>query len=125
MNIRTYYPSDLPKLAEIHQKYYSEEFHIGDFFNHPFAQLVVEENGNIIAAASIREILEIVAITNKDFSPRKRRMALLNILQGCMFTAARTNFNQLHAFIQNDTWQKQLSKYGFKPTKGQALVLNI
>jgi hypothetical protein len=42
-----------------------------------------------------------------------------------MFTAARTNFNQLHAFIQDNKWKSQLEKYGFKPTKGQALVLNI
>jgi len=125
MNIRTYYPADLSQLAEIHQKFYSEEFPISDFFNHPLFQMIVEEDNKIIAAASVREILEMVAITNKDFSPRVRRAALLNILQGAMFGTSRCNFNQLHAFIQDDTWKKQLSKYGFKPTKGQALVLNI
>ena len=125
MTIRTYYPADLSQLSQIHQKFYADEFHLADFFNHPFTQVVVEEDGKIICAASIREILELVAITNKDFSPRIRRAALLNILQSAMFTAARTNFNQLHAFIQDNKWKSQLEKYGFKPTKGQALVLNI
>jgi len=127
MIIRTYYPADLPKLAETHNKYYKDEFPLSDFFNHPFAQItaVDKETDKLICAASIRDILELVAITNKDFSPRIRRSALLNILQSAMFTAQRTNFNQLHAFVQDTKWMKQLAKYGFKPTKGQGLVLNI
>lgn len=123
--IRTFYPADLRKIHEIHQKYYRDEFPLGDFFNHPFQQVVVTEDDEIVCAASTREILEIVAVTNKDFSVRRRRKALLDVLQSAMFTAARTNFNQLHVFIQDEVWKKHLEKYGFKDTKGQSLVLSI
>jgi hypothetical protein len=125
MIIRNYFPVDLKQLSEIHDKFYKDEFPLSDFFNHPFGQVTVTENDKIICAASTREILELIAVTNKDFSVRKRREALLMVLQSSMFLAARTDFNQLHAFIQDEKWMKHLGEYGFKKTKGQSLVLSV
>lgn len=125
MNVRDLKPSDLQKVVEIHQKHYKEEFSIGDFLhniNHP---IIIEEDDQIILAAGMRPIVESVAITNKDTSPRLRREALLLALRWMVIKAREAGQPALHCFIQGDSWVEQLKKYGFKPTKGESLIMKL
>jgi hypothetical protein len=126
MKIRQFQESDLEELKRIH-KQYEHEFHFDELFS-PHATdrfTITDDNDKIVLYGTNALILETFAITNKELSVKDRRAALLMLLQACMFSAGRNNFDQLHCFIQDDTWAKQLRKYGFRDTKGKSLVLNI
>ena len=86
---------------------------------------VLEEGKKIVTVCGLRKIAEIVAVTNKDFSPRDRIRALRCGAEAMMYLANDAKFTQLHAFIQDENWEKLLTKIGFNPTKGKSLVLEI
>jgi len=127
MNIRCLHPDDIPQLRRIHEKYYIHEFTFDDFITGIISAFTIEDSdtGEIVTAGGIRPIIECVAITNKDFSVRERREALYNLLAASTFAANRYNYSQLHAFIQDENWLRQLKKTGFRETVGKSLVMNI
>lgn len=127
MNIRCLHSDDIPQLRKIHEKYYSHEFTFDDFISGLIASFTIEDadTGEIITAGGIRPIIECVAITNKDFSVRERRGGLYNLLAASVFAANRHNYNQIHAFIQEDKWLDHLKRVGFRETVGKSLVMNI
>ncbi len=128
MNVRAMVPEDIPRLREIHSRYFKNDFEFPDFVNGYLCAFVVEENGEIITASGVRTLAENVLITNKsgDFSIAERREALLKILDVSQYICQRYGYNQLHAFVINDeNWTRHLNDYGFHPTKGKALVLDL
>lgn len=119
-------PEDLTVLREIHKQYYEDEFEFPDFEQHFLcAYIITDDDNNIITAGGLRQIPEIVLITDKRQSIRDRREALLEVLQANMFIADKYKHTQLHAFIQEDGWCYHLEKVGFRLTKGKSLVLDI
>lgn len=126
MQIRSIQRDDIPRLKEIHQKFYKDEFDFEEF-NDKYLMIVVilDENDNIIECLGARTIVELVAITNKDFSVRKRREALLKGLQAISHLIKGFGYSQLHAFIQDKEWLKHLGKYKFRNCKGNALYLDL
>jgi hypothetical protein len=128
MNVRAMTPEDLPRLKEIHRRFFRDQFDFPDFVNGYLCAYLVEEDNEIIAACGIRTLAEAVLITNKsgDFSVAERREALLNILDASRFVCQKFGYDQLHAFVINDeNWNRHLTDYGFNSTKGKALVLNL
>ena len=126
MKIRSLQESDFGQLRDIHARFYKDEFSFPDFIdNYLCSFAVVNHDGQIISASGIRTILESVAITDKRFSVRDRRKALLEILHASTYISSKNGFNQIHAFIQDESWLKHLEKYGFIPTKGFPLVLDL
>jgi hypothetical protein len=125
MIIRALQESDLNQLKEIHACFYKDEFDLPDFFNKFLCSFVVIDDDTIISAGGVRTIAESIIITNKNVSVKTRREALYHILQASMFTCGSSGYDQLHAFIQDDNWQKHLVKIGFKSCKGNAIFLNI
>jgi hypothetical protein len=126
MNIRALKESDLPLLRAIHAQHFSEEFEFPDFVSKFLCCFAVEDSdGNIISAGGIRPILELVMLTDKSESARKRHNAMFNILSASSYFARQGNFDQIHGFVQGQEWENILRKVGFVPTKGNALVLNI
>lgn len=123
--IRALNPSDFNRVCQIHEKYYSSEFTLPDFFKFLCAFVVADSNDKIICVGGIKPIAESIIITDKDFSVKERREALLRVLDASSFMAGKAGFNQLHAFIQDEDWMKHLEKYNFKPTKGKAFYLNL
>lgn len=125
MITRLMLPSDLEKVKAIHEKHYSTEFAFPDFEHDHYLPLfcVVDANDTVVSAGGVRSILESVIITNKDFSPRDRREALLEVLQSSLYLARNCKYDQIHAFIQDENWSNQLKKYGFEKCKGEALYL--
>ena len=119
--------SDVPELRKIHEKYFSHEFTFDDFIGGFIAAFTVEDSvsGKIVSAGGIRAIIETVAVTNKDFSVRERREALYNLLAACAFNANGRGYTALHAFIQDETWLKQLKRAGFRETVGKSLVMPL
>ncbi len=123
--IREIRNSDLPELVKIHGKFYEKEFDFPNFNNHFLCAYVVENNGIITSAAGIRTIVECIAITDKDKSVRERKEGLELILNASRYFTQRSGYDELHCFVQDENWMKQLMKKGFSKTKGNSLVLGV
>ncbi len=125
MIIRALEQADLPKIREIHEKFYKEEFSLPNFLDKYLSVFVVEDETDIITIGGIRPIIESVALTNKEASARKRREALIKLLQASEWTCKQYGFSEIHAFIQDPNWCEQLKKHGFKLAKGNMLTLGV
>lgn len=125
MIIRAFRPDDMIQLKEIHEKYYKEEFPLADFCTAFIDFFVVVEDDVIITAGGVRAIAESILMTNKDMSPRTRQRALLQMLQTQLFTCSKLKFTQLHAFVQDKTWENHLKDVGFKDCKGHPLFIEV
>lgn len=124
MNIRPLAESDLPTLRLLHEEFYADEFKLEEMFrNYVELYAVTTDEGQLVSAGGFRAIAESVLITNKRCSVRKRREALITILEASKIRLKEHGFDQLHAFIQDDVWLEHLEKVGFTPTKGKALLL--
>ena len=121
--IRALTIEDIEKLKEIHQKYYSD-FEFPDFSKFLCSFAVTDESNRIITGGGVKPIAESILLTDKQFSARDRRIALLQILQASMFVIGKAGYDQLHAFIKDEKWSVQLKKYGFRNCKGEALYIN-
>jgi hypothetical protein len=126
MIIRPLERNDADRLVQIHDKHYSDEFIMPDFFDKFFGAFIIENDaGDIVTAGGIRTILECITLSNKDRPPRERMQGLVYLLTiGGQF-ALNTGYSELHAFVQSDTQEKFLRKLGFHETKGKALVLEL
>ena len=124
MNVKALQADDLPEIERVHSKYYSDEFSLEEFFEKMIEGFVITDaqDKSLVCTGGIRPILEVVAITNKEHSVRKRMCALSMLLELSLHGTMNHKFNQLHAFIQDDKWFKHLTKYGFQPTVGNPLV---
>ncbi|SRR5580765_7199299 len=126
MTIRNVTEEDIKELKVIHERFFADEFSFDDFLLNSIASFIITDIDNkILTAASIRPIAEIVAITNLDAPVRHRVDALHDILQVSSFVLHSTEMRQLHAFVQDEIWEKHLIKAGFKRTIGNALYINI
>jgi hypothetical protein len=125
MMVREFKPSDINELKEIHAKYFADEFTLPDFLSGYLCAVTIEDEKGIVTMGGVRNIAEVVAVTNKDRSVRARRIALWNLLHATSYVANAYRHEQLHVFIQESNWLKHLINVGFKPTKGQALVMEI
>lgn len=126
MIIRLLTPEDESKLRDIHARYYADEFSFDEFktnFINTFA--VVDDKDRIITGGGIRVICEAVIVTDKAYSPRQRREALLQILQLSEFLARRNGFRELHATAQDRVWLEVLKRYHFAEPKGKFLSLGL
>lgn len=124
--IRGLREQDLEKLRSIHRRFYANEFSFPDFSKHFINVFVItDSNDDLISVGGVRPILEIVAITDKDKIVKERVGALGDLLTISAFIAEHDKFDELHCFVQDDTWMKQLMKKGFVETKGKSLVFKI
>lgn len=125
MIIRSMREDDIDQLMRIHEKFYRNEFNFPDFLRHFLcAFVVIDNNERIITGGGVRTIAESILITDLDRHTRERMKALFKVLNASVFIARKSNYDQIHAFIQGD-WKKHLKKVGFNPAKGEALVLGL
>jgi hypothetical protein len=124
--IRPFHYDDLAELQRIHAKFYKDEFELPDFVKHYLCAFsVTDTSGDIICTGGVRTIVESIAVTNKDFSVRDRYLALTDLFGGLQYVTKRFGYDEIHSFIQDEKWLNQLKKYGFRDTKGRALVLSL
>ena len=123
--IRSIMKRDLVQLKDIHEKFYSNEFPISDLAGLACAFCVVDEFDRVVTAGGVRTIVEAVIVTDKDVDVEHRRFALLEMMKTATDTTRAMGYDQLHAFVQDEKWQRHLIKYGFKPTIGKSLVTRI
>jgi len=120
MNIRNVTPDDMDIIRRIHKLFFEDEFELPE--THYLGAFIIEEDGAMITTGGIRTIPELIAITNKDISPRKRREALVMLLQASSFVCDKLGYDHIHAFVQDENWYNQLIKRGFHTPKGKALI---
>lgn len=126
MNIRAINPNDINQLRIIHSKFFKDEFDFPNFLNNYLcAYLVTNDNDEIIVAGGVKTIAESVILTNMDLSVRERMIGLRSIQQVNQFVCNKFNYNELHAFVQNDDWAHHLTNVGFNPVVGKCLVLSF
>jgi hypothetical protein len=123
--VRSIKVEDIEIIHKVWLRHFKEQFQFPDFLNGFLCSFAVESKGDLIAIAGIKPILESIIVVDKDFSPRERRTALLEILDTSEYFGKQNGFDQLHAFIQEPQYLNQLIRYGFNKTKGQAVVRNI
>lgn len=123
MNIRPITVFDLNKLKLAHEEYFAKEFDFPDLRKFYSAFIVENKDGEMISAGGVRPISEAIIITDMSKSVKERREALYQLFQAMLFTNSKLGFDQLHAFVQDETWLKHLIKVGFRPTTGKALVI--
>ena len=125
MMIRHLEVRDIDILRKIHEKHYKKEFSFDDFILNFHRPVVVEDSSGIICAGGIKPILEMVMLTDKDKPVIDRKHAIMIMLCNSVQTSQNLGHHQLHAFVQEEKWKSRLEKTGFKPTKGQSLVLTF
>lgn len=123
MNIRAAHFSDIDAIRKIHERHFKNEFDFCEFQNNFLGCFVTEDDKGIISAGGVRTIAECLIVTDMDRRVRDRKTALYNILQTSMHIANRAGYNQLHAFIQDENWERILYKTGFQKTVGKSLVI--
>lgn len=124
-SIRSFHPRDVEKLREIHEKHFKEEFDFPDFLKGFYCAYTIEVEGQVVVTGGVRPIAEAIVITDMDAPKRHRVEALHKMLEASMFTCGVHCHDQLHAFVQDDTWLRQLETVHFRPTKGKSLVFDI
>ena len=98
--IRLLNDSDLPELVALHEKFYKNEFTLEDFLSNSInAFTIKDESDKIVSVLCLRTLLELNAITNKDQSVRKRRFALLQVLEYAKYFSNQIGFQQIHVSI--------------------------
>ena len=125
LKIRSINASDYSQIKAIHDKHYTSEFSLPDFVTNYLGAFVVEEDDKIITVIGLRTIVEAVALTDKDFSPRLRRLALLIGSQALSFIAGKNQYEHLHLFVQDPVWKQQLEKAGFRSSRGDCLIREV
>jgi len=119
---------DINELKEIHNKFYRNEYEFPFETVNKIAEAFVirdDINDEIITFGAIELSAELVFITNKDFSVRARRDALLQMLNKLKQVGSAYKFDGLHCTIQNPHWLQQLKKYGFVEARGKYLYLRL
>lgn len=126
MIVRSFDPSDNEKLKKIHALFYSEEFEFPNFLKNFLCAFVVEDdNGNIITAGGVRNIPELILITDKSKSVRDRKLGLLEALQISNYVCKHWKHKHIHVFVQEDNWLKRLLRSGFRKPKGQPVIIDV
>lgn len=116
----------IPQLRDIHDKYFKDQFSFGDFVSGYFSRIIaINDSNQVVAFAGVRPIAEMVAISDLSLPVRERREAYINLLQASMQVARMQGFDGLHAFIQDERWEKVVRKFGFRDTKGKALCIEV
>ena len=123
--IRSINANDFRQIEEIHKQFYADQFTLPDFIKNYICAFVIEDEGEILVAGGVRAIAESVIMTNKNTDIKGRREALYNMLTAVAHVTKLAEYDQVHAFIQDDKWKHHLINVGFRPTKGQALYLDL
>ena len=125
MLVRNIEPDDFDKIRQIHEKFYKDEFDLPDFCQNFICNFVIENDGTIVTVGGLRTIAEIIYVTNKDLSVRLRRRGMIEGLNASRFFARNLGYDQLHVFVQDKDYERQLLNRGFSVCKGDALVTGV
>lgn len=125
LSVRELRLSDHDQVKEIYER---EKYPFGLFSMDKFlcGFCVTDENEKIISAGGLRELAEVVLITDRTYGAKVRREALSHMLQASIYVADKFKLEQIHAFVQDDEkWIKRLRESGFTDITGTGLVYTL
>lgn len=123
--IRTYLPSDLDRVKELHRKFYPDEFELPDI-ERAFAAFVVERDGRMLGVGMVRQLAETIMLMDKSISMREKMTTIHQVVVESLFQTALHGYDQGHVFIQDPHFKDVLIKhFGLRQCKGEALVLDV
>lgn len=123
--IRQFRASDLEQIRQLHEKFQADNFSMPEIVD-AYADIVVEEDGKILGYGQNREITEAIMLLDLSLPLRMRGKALAEMIRESMFRASLKGQNQIHAFVQDTSFEHALKRhFGFKDTKGKALVMSF
>lgn len=106
---------DMAKVRKLHESYYKDEFEFPSRIEMINVK-VIRYGDEILGCGILRPINEVILILDKS----KSRKSRINVLKYLMNEISQ---EQIHAFVQDDNFASILQNhFGFKPTRGQALV---
>lgn len=124
MNVRGMKQEDIPKLKEIHKKYFSD-LEFPDFMNGFYCGFIVEDENGIIIGGGLRPSAEILITTDKGRDVAILGRALIEVQKASLFVGHRFGLNELIAFVKdNDTYARHLVRHGFYP-RPNALAIKV
>ncbi len=125
MNVRAFREYDNQEAYKVWYAFFRDEFEFPEFLVAFHFSFVIENDNEPIVFGGVRPIAELIAVTNKNASKRERVTALKKLVEVSCFIAKNRNYDQLHCFVQGDSWSSQVQTIGFRPTRGQALVMDV
>jgi len=125
MKTRSLTLDDLPRVEELHNKYYGEQFNLPNFM-HRFlnAFAITDDNDKLIIAGGIRPIAETIIVTDKDHSGITLGRALVEAQRVSIYTCQKFEIDYLHAFVKDEAYAEHLKQHGFHP-RCQALSMRV
>ena len=102
MIIRQATLDDIESVKKIHEKYFNHEFTFEEFNSGYISSFLVEDESGIISAGGVRTLFESVIVTDKSRSRRDRKEALFSMLRASIQSLPKSDYNQLHAFVQDE-----------------------
>ena len=128
MRIRAPYFSDKPEIDRIYKEFFSLNEY-PDFFDRtkfPCPFVVTNDDDAVVVAGGVKNIAEVIVVSNQNFSPRVRLDALLQSLGSAVLIAKEMKHRQLHVFVNHDPkYVGILQRFGFKLLDAELLVLDL
>jgi hypothetical protein len=127
MEIRFLADIDAGQISKIHRDYFSD-MEFPNFYNkYHCVYVVVTPENSIICVGGLRPVAEAVVLTNKNFSVRDRRDALLKIFEAVNYSAEKLSYDQIHAFsFDRDYTNHLIMRMGFKCNEeNKVLTLDV
>ena len=117
--------NDIPKLKELHQKFYSD-LEFPDFMYKFYCGFIVtDENDDIIIGGGLQPTAEVILVTDKDKGGIKIGRALIEACKVSLYVGRKFGLDELVAFIKNnDSYSRHLVRHGFYP-RSSALAIKV
>ena len=126
MKLRAFQNEDIFEIKRIYESFYNDNEYPHFETGYYDVFIVTDDNDKIISIGGVKPIMEIIALTNQDKSVRDRKDALIQIMDTSIYTAVKFGFNQLHAFVHDDSeWIEHLKKVQFKVSDNKVLILSF
>jgi hypothetical protein len=125
MIARALFSSDLEAIDELWRKYHQDSYGLPPIDQTIFEQ-VVEHEGKIICAGVVHLIPEAIIVMDLEAELQHRIFAIGALLTNGCERLTELEYDQLHAFIQDEKFERYLRKrHGFNDVKGKALVKRL
>ena len=125
MRFRPLQDKDIGKINEIYEKYHMGHFGIPPIHN-TLCGVVVDDLDVVLGFGMVRLIPEVIMVLDLGRDKKDKCAALKELMQEAVFEISRSDYDSLHAFVQDKSFAEILKKhYGFKTVKGEALILEV
>ena len=125
MQFRYTKKTDLESIDRIWKEHYNTSFGLPNLENVIIHGVVEDEDkGSITGFGLVKIFAEGILILHKSLSARQKVDTLRELMTAQRLGIDRANIGQVHAFIQDPTFEYLLKKhYGYKDTVGKCIVM--